>query len=102
YGVSKILNVNSDKFKTFINHSYASVIASAAKSEGANIIVLSNSFSGKGLAPRLATKLDAALASGAVALPELKDGNLVVKRSAFSSKAFAFTELTAHNKIISL
>src|SRR5690606_28413030 len=42
------------------------------------------------------------LASGAVALPELKDGNLVVKRSAFSSKAFAFTELTAHNKIISL
>src|SRR5690606_41139517 len=34
YGVSKILNVNSDQLKSFINHSYASVIESAAKSEG--------------------------------------------------------------------
>ena len=102
YGVSKILNVNSDQLKSFINHSYASVIESAAKSEGANVIVLSNSFGGKGLAPRLAAKLEAALAPGAVALPELKGDSLIVKRSAFSSKAFAFTELIAPNKVISL
>lgn len=102
YGASKILNVNSDETKSFINHSYASVIASAANSEGSNVIILSNSFSGKGLAPRLAAKLKAALASGAVALPEIKGNNLVVKRSAFSSKAFALTELIAENKVISL
>jgi len=102
YGVSKILNVNSEKLKSFITHSYASVIVSAAKSEDANVLVLSNSFSGKGLAPRLAAKLEAALAAGAVSLPELNGNNLIVKRSAFSSKAFAFTELMSQNKIISL
>jgi len=102
YGVSKVLNVNSEKLKSFVNHSYASVIASAAKSEGANVIILSNSFSGKGLAPRLAAKLEAGLATGAVTLPEIKGDSLIVKRVAFSSKAFAFTELTASNKVISL
>jgi len=102
YGVSKVLNVNSEKLKSFVNHSYASVIASAAKSEDANVVILSNSFSGKGLAPRLAAKLEAGLATGAVALPEIKGDSLVVKRVAFSSKAFAFTELMASNKVISL
>jgi len=102
YGVSKILDVNSDKLKSFINHSYASVIAAAAKSEDANIIVLSNSFSGKSLAPRIAAKLEAALAPGTVALPEVNGDNLIVKRAAFSSKAFALTEMTATNKVISL
>src|SRR3546814_7545438 len=79
-----------------------SVIASAAKSENAAVVVLSNSFSGKGLAPRVAAKLEAAFAPGAVALPEINGSNLIVKRVAFSSKAFAFTELKAGNKVLSL
>lgn len=102
YGVSRILTVNNDQLKSFINHSYASVIESAAKSEGADVIILSNSFGGKGLAPRVAARLEAAFAPGAVALPEVKGESLVVKRSAFSGKAFAFTELIAANKVISV
>lgn len=102
YGASKILNVSSDQLKSFVSHSYASVIASAAKSENAAVVILSNSFSGKGLAPRVAAKLEAAFAPGAVALPEISGDNLIVKRVAFSSKAFAFTELKATNKVVSL
>src|SRR5690606_21894514 len=102
YGASKILNVSSEQLKSFISHSYASVIASAAKSENSSVVILSNSFSGKGLAPRVAAKLEAAFAPGAIALPELSGNILIVKRVAFSSKAFAFTELKASNKVISL
>ncbi|WP_118195202.1 electron transfer flavoprotein subunit alpha/FixB family protein [Albibacterium indicum] len=102
YGATKVLSVSSDQYKSFINHAYASVIASAAKDEDANVIVLSNSFSGKGLAPRVAAKLGAALASGAVELPEINGDELTVKRSAFSGKAFAFLELKSTTKIISL
>lgn len=102
YGVNKILNVDSDKLKSFINQAYASIIAQAAKKEEANIIVLSNSFSGKGLAPRIAAKLEAGLADGAVSLPEINENSFRIKKTAFSGKAFAITELTSSIKIIAL
>jgi electron transfer flavoprotein alpha subunit len=53
YGAEKVLNVSNSKLKNFINQAYASIIAQAAKTENANIVVLSNSFSGRGLAPRI-------------------------------------------------
>lgn len=102
YGVEKVLSASDDKLKTFINEAYASVIAEAAKRTEANIVVLSNSFSGKGLAPRVAVKMQAGLAVGAIDLPDNANGKFIVKRSAFSGKAFAFIELVSANKIITL
>jgi len=101
YGAAKVLNVTNDKLKTFVNQAYASVIAEAAKKEGANIVVLSNSFSGKGLAPRIGVKLGAGVADGAVSLPEA-GAKFTLKKTAFSGKAFATVELTSENKVISL
>jgi electron transfer flavoprotein alpha subunit len=94
YGAEKVLNV--------VNQAYASVIAEAAKKEIANIVILSNSFSGRGLAPRIGVKLEAGIADGAVELPELISGKFSVKKTAFSGKAFATVELTSNNKVISL
>ena len=101
-GADKVLNVSNAKLKNFINQAYASVIADAAKKEGADIVVLSNSFSGRGLAPRIGVKLQAGVADGAVALPEQAGGKFTVKKTAFSGKAFAVVELTSANKVISL
>lgn len=101
YGASKVLKVEADQLKNFVNQAYASVIAEAAQKEGANIVVLSNSFSGKGLAPRIAVKLKAGLIDGAVELPTT-DGGFSVKKTAFSGKAFAITTLTSENKVIAL
>jgi len=102
YGAEKVLNVTNDKLKNFVNQAYASVIAEAAKAQGADIVVLSNSFSGRGLAPRLGVKLQAGVADGAVALPEIEGGKFTVKKTAFSGKAFAVVELTSANKVIAL
>ncbi|WP_158799560.1 electron transfer flavoprotein subunit alpha/FixB family protein [Pedobacter sp. L105] len=102
YGASKILTVTSDELKNFVNQAYASVIAEAVQKEGADIVVLSNSFSGKGLAPRIAVKLKAGLADGAVELPSVEGGKFQVKKTAFSGKAFAVTELTSAIKVIAL
>jgi electron transfer flavoprotein alpha subunit len=101
YGAEKVLNVSNEKLKSFVNQAYASVIAEAAKKEGANIVVLSNSFSGKGLAPRIGVKLGAGVADGAVSLPEA-GAKFTLKKTAFSGKAFATVELTSENKVISL
>jgi electron transfer flavoprotein alpha subunit len=102
YGAEKVLNVSNDKLKNFVNQAYASVIAEAAKANSADIVVLSNSFSGRGLAPRLGVKLQAGVTDGAVALPEQNGGKFTVKKTAFSGKAFAVVELTSANKVIAL
>lgn len=102
YGANKVLNVSGDKLKEFVNQAYASVIAEAAKKEGSAVVVLSNTFSGRGLAPRIGIKLEAGIADGAVALPEQAGGSFKVKKTAFSGKAFATVELTSAIKVIAL
>jgi len=102
YGADKILNVSNTQLKNFVNQAYASVIVEAAKKEGANVVVLSNSFSGRGLAPRIGVKLDAGVLDGAIALPAQNGGKFTVKKTAFSGKAFATVELTSANKVIAL
>jgi electron transfer flavoprotein alpha subunit len=102
YGADKVLNVSNTQLKNFVNQAYASVIAAAAKKENADIVVLSNSFSGRGLAPRIGVKLEAGVADGAVALPEISGDKFTVKKTAFSGKAFATVQLTSANKVIAL
>ncbi|RZF59388.1 electron transfer flavoprotein subunit alpha/FixB family protein [Sphingobacterium corticibacterium] len=102
YGVKKVIAVNTEQLHQFVNQAYAAVIAEVAKSIQATTIVLSNSFSGKGLAPRIAAKLDAALADGAITLPTITGEAWEIKKSAFSGKAIATQELTAPIKVIAL
>ncbi|MGK6351311.1 electron transfer flavoprotein subunit alpha/FixB family protein [Parapedobacter sp. DT-150] len=102
YGASTVLHVSSEQLSQFINQAYASVIAAAADQIDAAIVVISNSFSGKGLAPRVAAKLGAGLADGAIALPQIDGDKLTVKKTAFSGKAYAVTELTSAKKVIAL
>ncbi|PJJ84830.1 electron transfer flavoprotein subunit alpha/FixB family protein [Mucilaginibacter auburnensis] len=102
YGADKIITVPNEKLKNFVNQAYASVIAQVAESEAATVVVLSNSFSGRGLAPRIGVKLNAGVIDGAVALPDQADGKFVVKKTVFSGKAFAMVELTSAKKVISL
>lgn len=102
YGVNKVIEVNTEQLYQFVNQAYAAVIAEVARSIQATTIVLSNSFSGKGLAPRIAAKLDAALADGAITLPTITGDTWEIKKSAFSGKAIATQELTAPVKVIAL
>lgn len=101
YGAKKVLHVSIEKLKTFVNQAYGAVIAEAAKAENAKVVVLSASFSGKGLAPRIAVKLNAGLVDGAIALPDLSNG-FTVRKTAFSGKAYADVSLTSDVKIITL
>lgn len=102
YGASKVINVQQDQLNNFVNQAYASIIADVAKNTGASTIILSNSFSGKGLAPRIATKLDAGLADAAIALPTIEGDTWKIKKTVFSSKAIATINLLSAVKVISL
>lgn len=101
YGVEKVLNVSNESLQKFQANAYAQILVEAAKQENASVIVLSQSANAKYLAPLLAVDLNAGYASNVVALPETSEGFLV-KRTAFTNKAFNETNITTEVKIIGI
>lgn len=101
YGVAKVLNVSNSSIDNFNVDIYAGIVAQAAQQENARIVIVSSSADSKYLAPALAVKLKAGYASNVVAVP-VSTAPLTVKRTAFTNKAFAHTELTTDIKIIGL
>ncbi len=102
YGITKVLSVNTDQLATFVNQAYAAIIAQVAEHIHADIVLMSNSFSAKGLAPRIAVKLGAAFGEAIVALPEIEGNAMTIKRGVFSGKAFVFEKLETKIKVLTL
>lgn len=98
YGAAKIIHSTMPQFSA---ESWSSIVAETAKSESANVIVLSNTYSGKSLAPRVAGALKAAVASGIVDLPDTASG-FKVKKTAFSGKAFTYVNLNTAVKVLAI
>ena len=101
YGLKKIYTVKDKSLNDFDDQVFTDVIAEAGKKADSKVIIFSNNFNGKAIAPRLSVKLKAGLVSGATALPETSDG-FMVKKSVFSGKAFANVSIKTDVKIISL
>lgn len=101
YGASRILHVNDSRLAGFICAAYASVVAEVARNEQSGVVVFSNTYSGKALSPVVAVKLKAGLAAGVVSLPKISD-TFIVRKKAFSGKAFADVSISSAVKIISL
>lgn len=99
YGVSKVITISNEELSKFQAKSYAAAIASAAKNEGAEVVILSSSADSKYLAPLLGITLEAAVASNVIALPS-STTPFVVKRTAFTNKAFQETQLNTAVKVI--
>jgi electron transfer flavoprotein alpha subunit len=101
YGLKKIHTVKNATLNNFDDEVFTHIIAESAKDSDAKVIIFSNNFNGKAIAPRLSVRLKAGLVSGAVALPETLNG-FIVKKSVFSGKAFANVSIKTEIKIISL
>ncbi|MEJ1222606.1 electron transfer flavoprotein subunit alpha/FixB family protein [Sediminicola sp. 1XM1-17] len=99
YGVTKVLDVSNDKLKTFNAKAYANTIAEAAKKEGSKAIIVSSSTDTKYLAPIVSAKLEAGYVPNVVSTPE-SASPFTVKRTAFSNKGFAHTEINTDIKIV--
>lgn len=102
YGATKILHADDDRLAQTNNMAYASVLAAAAQQEGAKVVVIAKSALGDAVAARAAGKLKAGLVSNVVDLPEGDAATLRVKRSIYTGKAFAVTEMTSDVKIITI
>jgi electron transfer flavoprotein alpha subunit len=101
YGASKVLAIKNDALNSFNAKTYAAAIAQAAKQEGATVVVVSSSADSKYLAPLLAVGLDAGYVSNVIEAPS-SISPFTVKRTAFTNKAFANTEITTDVKVVGL
>ena len=101
YGIKKVHQVKNESLNHVDAQVFTKIIAEAAKSLDAKVIVFSNNFNGRAVAPGLSVRLKAGLVSGAVALPDLSNG-FTVKKNVFSGKAFANVSINTEIKIISL
>ncbi len=98
-GASKVLHVTDEKLATPNIMAYASAIAEAMNQEGSNLLVLAKSSLGDPVSARVSIKVDAALASNVADLPDTS-GGYSVKKSIYTGKAFANTDLDGDKKII--
>lgn len=101
YGLNKIHTVKDESLNNFDDEVFTHIIAEAVQKTDAKVVIFSNNFNGKAVAPRLSVRLKAGLVAGAIALPETEN-EFVVRKNVFSGKAFANVAIKTDIKIISL
>ena len=99
-GAQKVFHVNLAGYPSAL--AYASVLAAAAKEVSASVVLLSKSALGDGIVSRLSVQLNAASATGVLAVPEVSGDTLKVRKSIYTGKAFADLSLSGAVKVISL
>ncbi|MEP7081308.1 MAG: electron transfer flavoprotein subunit alpha/FixB family protein [Ginsengibacter sp.] len=101
FGLKIIHTLQDERLNNFDDDVFTHLIADAAKNLNSTVIIFSNNFNGKAIAPRLSVRLKAGLVTGATSLPDLSNG-FVVKKNVFSGKAFANVSIKSDIKVISL
>ncbi|RMG28374.1 MAG: electron transfer flavoprotein subunit alpha/FixB family protein [Bacteroidetes bacterium] len=98
YGVSRVYAVRPDASKPYGHASEAVIITNLAKELDAPVVVFSQTYSGRAIAPRVTAKLEAAPYSGVTSLADPANG-FEVERMAFSSKGIQ-TIRTDKDKVV--
>ncbi len=101
YGATKVFVVENEKLNDFIAKSYSSAISQVAQSQEAKFVIFANNVSGRALSARTAVKLNAGFVPGVMQLPSSIEP-FVVRKKAYSGKAFADFELNSDVKVLSL
>lgn len=101
YGADKVVSIADNRLNQFDAKAYAVALAQVASAENSSIVIISNTYGGKSIAPRVAVKLQAGIVSGVVSYPDLSNG-FSVRKMVYSGKAFADVNVTTTNKVIAI
>lgn len=102
FGIEKVLYVNSDRLQQFDSAAHATVLVQAVQKTTADLVLFANTFNAKTLAPLVAARLKAGLATAVIEQPVTEDEKFKVKRAVFSGKAFAELEITSAVKVLTI
>lgn len=101
YGSDKIISIKNDRLNNFVAEPFAKILAEISTQESANLILVSNTYSGKSVAPKVAAKLKAGIVSGVISYPDTSNG-FKVRRTVFSGKAFADVAINTAIKVLAI
>jgi electron transfer flavoprotein alpha subunit len=101
YGADRVVVFEGEGLGAYATEPWARAVAQVATETGAWAVLFPFSPTGKDLAPRVAAKLQAGLASDCVSL-ELQEGRLVARRPVYAGKAYATVEWTSEPRLASL
>ncbi len=100
YGASEIIQLNG--LDHFDSQTFAKAISKVAQDEGAKVVIVADSSTGKSLLGRLAVRLDAGSVSAVNQIPTADGSVLKVKKNVFSGKAVAEYSIQSDVKVFSL
>jgi electron transfer flavoprotein alpha subunit len=95
FGATKLYVANAGEYST---EPYTAALVHVVKDTQANVVLFGGTSNGRDLAPRVAARLDAGVASDVDRL-EWTDGKLRARRPVYSGKAFATVEVTSNPAI---
>ncbi len=101
YGASTTFAVSGGGLDTFTPEGYTNAVHHVAEAQNAHTLIISGSYTGKSIAPKLAVKLNAALSTGVVAMADTSNG-FSVRKTCFSNKAFTSVSVNNDTKVISI
>jgi electron transfer flavoprotein alpha subunit len=101
YGASKVITCQNQALSLYQPDGYAKILADIIKKEGATIIIMGATLMGKDLAPRVAARLDAALATDCISV-ETADSDLKIVRPMYAGKVRATIRLKSEIKMLTI
>ncbi len=101
YGASKVIACQNDALDLYQPEGYAKILADTVTAEDASIVIMGSTLMGKDLAPRVATRLDAALATDCISV-EVSDGDLKIVRPMYAGKVRATIRLKSDKKLLTI
>lgn len=101
YGASKVHVYKNAALDTYSPDGYAKILAEAIKKQGADVLLMGATSTGKDLAPRVAALLNAAMATDCTEV-EIEGNDLKLKRPMYAGKVKATIRLTSPVKIVTV
>jgi electron transfer flavoprotein alpha subunit len=101
YGADRVLLAMSDTLAEYAPEAYTELLARAVEERGAKALVFSASARGKDLAPRVAARLGAGLASDVTELA-VEDGRVVAVRPIYAGKLLSKVGFKADPALLSV
>jgi electron transfer flavoprotein alpha subunit len=101
FGAKKVVHIADARLNQENIIAYSNAITQVVDSQSSKVLIFAKSSLSDSVAARVAGKFNASLVANAVDLPDTSSG-FKVKRSIYTGKAFAYTEMTADIKVITI
>ncbi|MGD9899429.1 MAG: electron transfer flavoprotein subunit alpha/FixB family protein [Calditrichaceae bacterium] len=101
YGAEKVVFYKSDNLASYSADGYAKILAEAVENQGADVLLMGATATGKDLAPRVAARLNAAMATDSTQV-EVDGDNLKIIRPMYAGKVRATIKLTSKYKVVTV